>query len=237
MTLDSTYDVALDNIIFDPNIYTARKNDERYSVKIQINFKDEYGYLGEFSTIYYPTENVKVENTQQLIQYLNNDLMNFLKKNKMIMKTQKYIFRPILFSAFVQFQELILTAKYRKMKDLSVKWEVSEDFARVMGISELTFVKKPKISEPSRFPKKISCIHVYTDIIEPTYLGEQSVHLLDIIPMQHMMSKRGTLTLFKRVNKTVIDDISIRLTDQEGNAIPFADDVSVSLVLHFKRAL
>ena len=235
LNLDSSYEVALDNIIFDPNIYYIRKNDEKYSVKVEICYSDDRGLPKSFAATYYPSQNFKKEELYLVIEFLNRDLITFLKKWQMIRERQKYIFRYISTSSFVHFHALGVSEIFKKKKDLTVKWNVGEQFARIMGISKLSFVEKPIINEPAKFPKKISCIYVYTDIIEPSYLGEQSVNLLDIIPMQHMQSKKGALSLFKRINKTILDDISIRLTDQDGDGIPFANDVATSIVLHFKR--
>ena len=85
-------------------------------------------------------------------------------------------------------------------------------------------------------PDKVpSMIYVYTDIVEPSYLGGQSASLLDIIPRREIYSKNRTFTTFKHVSKCVIDSISATLMDQFGNPVPFADDVNVTMVLHFKK--
>ena len=80
-------------------------------------------------------------------------------------------------------------------------------------------------------------LHIYTDIIEPRYLGGQTIHLLDVIPMKNTFSKTGTLTMYKQVNTTLIDSISIKITDENGIAVSFTNYVHVTLVLHFKRVM
>ena len=80
-------------------------------------------------------------------------------------------------------------------------------------------------------------MNVYTDIIEPSYFGEQTVHLLDVIPLQNVFSKNGTLTMYKRVNRRILDSISIKITDENGVSIPFTDRVQVLIVLHFRRVM
>ena len=37
LTLNSSYDIALDNIILDANIYTVTKNDKRYTFRVNVN--------------------------------------------------------------------------------------------------------------------------------------------------------------------------------------------------------
>ena len=41
-------------------------------------------------------------------------------------------------------------------------------------------------------------LQVYTDIIELSYLGEQKVHLLDVIPIKYVFGRNDTLTTSKR---------------------------------------
>ena len=80
-------------------------------------------------------------------------------------------------------------------------------------------------------------MHVHCDIIEASYLGGQTVHLLDIIPTEHIYSKISTLTIYKRVTKTVLDNINIRETSEDGVNILFDSDVNVVIVLQFKRVM
>ena len=51
-------------------------------------------------------------------------------------------------------------------------------------------LQHPYSSFRPQLPRQIKCMHVYCDIIEALYLGGQTVHLLDIIPMEHMYSKK-----------------------------------------------
>ena len=234
ITLDSSYDVALENIIFEPSIYTIKKLDENFSLTIFFNYIKENGAKGGYSIRYIPEADIKTDNIYQLIEHLNNDLITFLVRQKVITRKQDYIFRLKQFSSFIEFKKLDLKEKYKK---IDVTWLMSKRFAKVLGIRDLSFDTKPKYLDPPEYPERLNCIHIYSDIIEPTYLGEQTVHLLDIIAMPHVYYKSGTLTMYKRVNKTVIDEISIRMTDGFGNLIPFTHDVSIVVVLHFKRVL
>ena len=232
ITLDGLYDVALENIIFEPDIYTIKKFDEDYSAYISIRYMKENGSLGGYSVRYIPMSNIKANNIFQLVQHLNNDIMTFLTRQEIINKNQEYIFRLRQFSNFIIFKELSLQKEY---KDLEVTWSLSKKLGDALGIDDLAFQTRPKLFSSPKLPKKLNCLHVYSDIIEATYLGEQTVHLLDIVAMPHMHYKQGTLTMYKRVNKKIIDEISIRITDEIGNPVAFTRDVSIVIVLHFKK--
>ena len=86
LTFDSSYDVVLDNIILDANIYTVTKNDKRYTFRFNVNMVFK-GYRSHSASTYTPTEIIKAENKFQLVEYLNNDLVSSLKMAKFIEKT------------------------------------------------------------------------------------------------------------------------------------------------------
>ena len=80
----------------------------------------------------------------------------------------------------------------------------------------------------------MECLYIYTHIITPTSFGGENVHLLDIIPIKQIYSKNGQFTTYKNVSVSSLENISILIRDEDGNAIPFISDVSVTAILHFK---
>ena len=194
LSLDSTHDVALKNILFQPKLNTITKFDEHYIIEIKVSFIHQNGGLSGGRVRYIPMIDIKADNILQLVQYLNNDLVHFLKRQKMISKHKKNVFRLRAFSTLVEFEELTFDEKYKKIE---VTWTLCEHYARAMGVHNCIFINKPIIVDPPKFPKQLNCMYVYSDIVEATYLGDQTVHILDIISMKHITSKRGTLTLFK----------------------------------------
>ena len=231
LALDSTYEVALENIIFEPDIYTIGEGDEKYMVDVRVTYNKEDGGSGFYLIRYLPTTNIKAENVYELIHFLDRDITKFLIKERFIKEDQGYIFRMITNDS-IDFKEFNLMQYHETYE---VKLSLGEGFAEVMGIVDRTFTGKPEWLVSPIYPRKISCIYVYCDIIELTFLGQQTVHFLDVIAMPHMHCKQGNLMIYKRVNKSVINNISIRLTDEKGEKIRFEDHVSVTGVLHFRR--
>ena len=43
--------------------------------------------------------------------------------------------------------------------------------------------------------------------------------------------------MYMRVTKTVLEDVSIRITNKDGVNIPFDRDVNLVIILHFKRVM
>ena len=72
-------------------------------------------------------------------------------------------------------------------------------------------------------------LQIYTDIIDSNYLGEQNVYLLDVIPIKHIFGKNDTLTTSKRINRRIVDSISIKITDEKGIAVSFTDRVLIGV--------
>ena len=232
--LSSTYDVALENIIFDPKIPLIKKNDENYSANIFIEFTKKNGSKGGYGVVYFPESHIKADNINNLIDHINNDLVQFLRRNGMISKDQTIIFKLKQFTSFIDFYGLIPESEY---KSFMITWRLSTKLAEVLGVQDLTFNTKPRLLTTPKLPKRLDCIHLYSDIIEASYFGNQTTHLLDIIPLPHMLCKTGTLTLFKRVNRNFLDSISIKMTDGKGLPITFTEEVPVMIVLHFRRSM
>ena len=234
ISLDSDYEVSIENLIFNPSLYMIPKHDRNYLIQIGISYEKEDGRRGGYTLNYTPENFINAENIYQLISHLNNDLVSFLVRNNVIRKDQPYIFKLKESSSFIDFHELKLKTLYNSTR---ITWNIAYKLSQILGIRENAFISKPNSLKPTCFPKKTNCFHIYSDLVEPSNVGSQSIHLMDIYPLPHMYTKQSTFSFSKRVNKRFIDQISIRITDEEGNNPPLVEDVSVLIVLHFKRTI
>jgi hypothetical protein len=80
-------------------------------------------------------------------------------------------------------------------------------------------------------------VYVYTDSIQPNYVGDSYVRLLTTL---HFPSSTGyhrfDYPLYKPLEKSYIESISIRIVTKSGGDVVFDDSVIPCLVvLHFKR--
>ena len=62
LALDSSYEVALENLIVEPDFYTIREGDENYMLHLTVSFTDADGSFRHYTTRYFPTKNIKAEN-------------------------------------------------------------------------------------------------------------------------------------------------------------------------------
>ena len=92
LKLDSSYEVALENFIFEPDIYTIREGDEKYMVHLTVSFTGADWVFGHYTTRYFLFKNFKSENIFQIVHILDNDITTFLIKNGLSRNTRDTVF-------------------------------------------------------------------------------------------------------------------------------------------------
>ena len=151
LKLDSSYEVALENFIFEPDFYTIKQGDKKYMVHVKVTHTDADGGFGHYMTRYFPSKNFKAKDVFQLVYILDNDIRQFLIKQGFIKKDQGYIFRMVSHDS-INFTELNLKLNH---KTSEVEWNLGEGIAKVMDIGETSFINRPKLDMIPMFPKKL----------------------------------------------------------------------------------
>ena len=90
---------------------------------------------------------------------------------------------------------------------------------------------------PPIFPNEDEIIHVYCDIVAPSLICKQSGHMLSIFTTRGVFTKTAIMKMYKQVSPRMIDSISIRLTNQNGEGIPYKHYVNIFAVLHFRQGI
>ena len=118
---------------------------------------------------------------------------------------------------------------------IELGWDFSPKFGELIGY--LAPGPSPLISHmgPPRLPNDNDIIHVYCDIVTPSMVGKQCVHMLDIIPSRGVYTKTSVMNMYKQVGPRRIESITIRMTNQKGDDIPFSPHVDVFAALHFRQ--
>ena len=131
------------------------------------------------------------------------------------------------------------TRRFVKNKHEGYKIEIAWTFSPKFGdlIGHLAPNPTPIISQvvPPTLPNENEVIHVYCDIVIPSMVGRQCVHMLDIIPSREVLIKLSIMNMYKQVAPRSIDSITIRMTNQLGEDVPFSPHVNVFAVLHFRQ--
>ena len=81
-------------------------------------------------------------------------------------------------------------------------------------------------------------LDVYTDIVEPHPVGDTQANLLRIVPVKdkegRIVSEEFAIPLYFRLSRTNFNTVTILITDDNGNEVPF-EDATVQVTLHFDR--
>ena len=80
----------------------------------------------------------------------------------------------------------------------------------------------------------VEYIYLYTDIIQPTNFGGQLVNILDCFSLENGGNKGIHNSVYKPLNTSILDQISIIVTDQHGRAIHFREGSTLTCVLHIR---
>jgi len=237
LNLDDSYEVGLANISFNNRLALIKKYDNDYRIIINIKDKKKSDIQPKV-VVYIPQKNLEGETIHELIQNFNTDLVNYLISQDVIV-IEDNMNHPIIFSykentPYVKFNNLKLKNQ-EKYKQISILWRFTQEMKHILGLQLNWFHNTPVFVKPPSFPDRSNLLLVSTDIVTPSYFAGQLVHFLDVIPLNHMFTKTLKSTLYKRVSKTQIQDISIKITDEKGVAVKFNEDEEIFVVLHFRR--
>ena len=242
LKLSDVYNVAVENVIFKPRIICIPKNDEKY--KIELFFRLHEADDVHLKIEYVPSIDMIGKDIQNIITLLAIDFKECLRSKYNILTRNKVIFAYDRVQKRARFSQLRLVSSANaagapalKDKFFEITWKFSPKMCDLLGIIlpvQKTFL--PMCDVTPKLPDPLECIYIYSDIVITSNYAGQSVHLLDIIPMEGTYSKSGTQTLYKTVSKNFLDTISVKMVDKYGEFIKFEEGTDVVIVLHFKKS-
>ena len=235
LNLIEQYEASLVNILLPHSFIAIKGGDPKFYIRFRIRFYDPtakkgdeaYKIIQAYTVKYIPTHDLISNNIHDLVDKLNADLLHFLISSRVVGSNHGFILRYGEHDAYTRMPKLEVLNSVGG--DVHQGVQFSDAFQQLLGVTENAFLEKPKM------PRAVEYIMVYADIINPSYIGSQSVHLLDIIPTSALYSKTGILSTYKTVSTQCIGSISLRLTDQDGQSIPFPEQASVLAIIHFRR--
>ena len=89
-------------------------------------------------------------------------------------------------------------------------------------------------STPINEKLSVDYMYLYTDVIQPSNIGDQLVNILDCFTLDNGGNKGIHDTLYKPLKNSYIDQISIMISDQNGRKISFKEDSTLTCVLHIR---
>ena len=89
-------------------------------------------------------------------------------------------------------------------------------------------------SSPINEKLGVDYMYLYMDVIQPSNFGSQLVNILDCFTLDNGSNKGIHNTLYKRLKKSYIDQISIMISDRNGRKINCKEDSTLTCVLHIR---
>ena len=239
------YEIGLVSILYPTEYYGLLADNSLYSISIFTDIKINSSKFITKKYTFIPNKNILAGDIGKLVQSLNKDLNRELKiyfnndLNKYIHTKNLLIWRKD-----DQHAELVYSqANPDDKTDVERIYIVfNTEIAHILGFRSDTQYKIYGLEESpnilSLYPSSSNCevdfVHVYTDIMRPSPFGGQMVNILDCFAIQNNTSKGIHNTIYKSLNTTLIEQISILITDQKGREIQFRDFSSVTCILNIR---
>ena len=243
------YEVGLLNCLYPKHYYGIPKNDytSRIEVWAKAHADPNRSYL---LYTYVPQSNIEAGDTRYMVDVLNLELAVNLQSS---LKGQyaRYFKTDEFFSYDEKLRRVnLIVRKGGCTSDdhiCSLGLRFGSRTAQVLGfeyppkyviygstvkfVDEATHVPAPY---PPRTDGGVDFALIYADCVTPTRYGGQSVNLLEVIAMEAAGGKDFHQIAYKPLNKTLVDAISIKVTDQNGRLIHFGRGTTMTVLLHIR---
>jgi hypothetical protein len=224
--------VGVKNLFIPTEVYSIPLGDDEFSIEIK---KKSDQFKTEESIIFKPQVNVKSILIHQIIRNLDEELVSFLRKNKIIVDNDTSI-RVIDYSPMirkVKIQGIGVVSRSNPIPRISYTFNTG--IAKLLGFTPHIPIDEGSVG--SVFPEYtsgITAIYVYTNIVQHSQTGDTYTNIVDIVPYGSTYSKNSDI-IYKKLKSNSIQSIKIEMRDQNGRVIPFVDGGSATIILHFKK--
>ena len=259
LDLNTEYEVGLVSILCPDKYYAITANDDKYNITVKVTPKDPSQPSRTFSIPI--KENVLVGDMKKIIHIVNRNIVLYLKaalhgffskvfpKETILSwdddedKSQLRFYVPDTDNNITTFYVPDSDNTIGNIKEISL--QINSGLADLLGFRSDTEYSIFNITETkssqhvsSRLPS-VDCgvehMYIYTDIVHPTNFAGQLTNILDCFTLKNKGSKGFHNTVYKQLNTHLLNQISIRITDQRGKNIPFPEESTLVLLLHIRE--
>ena len=252
------YEVGMLNCLYPKVFYALPKHDfaSRIEMWVKIHSNPSQPYL---LYTYVPRSNIQVGDTKYMLNILNKEmsiaLRNAMRKesvrNAMKMEFSHYFKSNEFFTYDDALQRTNLVVRKGLCNTNNHFCKVSLRFgSRIASVLGFAYPAEYVIYAPTvPFPDNITNVPApfpprvdgdidfalfFADCVSPTRYGGQSVNLLEAITMERAGGGDFHQIAYKTLSKTLLDSISIKVTDQSGRPIRFGEGKSMTVLLHVR---
>ena len=243
---NTEYEVGLVSILYPDQYYGILNNNDYYDITV-------YTYQGSTSISSLPIslhQNVLAGNLEKMVKIVNNNLISYLKPyygDKF-----KHLFSRIKFLHWNgdESKTEITCVNRDHSKDIvkdieKITIKINRGLAQILGFKsnvEYTIFSNNKKGGNTRHKSSINpssrCgvdyIYLYTDIIQPCNFGGQLVNILDCFSLQNGGNRGIHNSIYKPLNTHFLDQISIKVRDQNARPIYFVEESTLTCVIHIR---
>ena len=244
---NTEYEVGLISILYPDQYYAILANDSNFNIIITTYQKTIPKTIYEIEI----KNNILAGDMDKLVSFINDQLFQYLEPYfsreifPHIIPESKKIFVWNNIENRVEIHTKIGDPSLNITKDiitisLTMKQGLSQIFGFYSNVGYTIYSNKDAVLNihKSSIPPSPRCgvdyIYLYTDIIQPSYFGGQLVNILDCFTLQNGGNKSINNSIYKPLNTTFIDQISIIIKDQKGRSIHFIEDSTLMCVIHIR---
>jgi len=247
------YEIGLANILYPRNIYAITPDDPTSQAVItarviRSEFNEDYTY--DFYR-YKPSKKILNGDINYVIETINNHIIGDIRTElKDSIRTYFPRERIITWDKTLSRVALLYNEGECPPDQLFCRFTIKfgTKLAEILGFlpdTEYILFSSPQIRQPSTGksvylapypPKKdsgIDYVIVYCDQVAPTRFGSQMVNVLDAFTLDEYRGGKHRI-IYKPLLSTSIDEIAVKMLDQNGRKIYFEDNHSVTMVVHIR---
>ena len=244
------YEVSLHSLLYPKEHYLFQKNNSPvYNIEIKTYLEGKKDESLQNGRILYKFNHDITTNTtvEHIIRIINEEVIERLSAAIKYRAKKVLPEDGILLKWNNEYKKLMICYKKESSKIPrgeynSLTLRFSPEFSELLGfrnnIAYEIYGKDKTQFHLAPFPVNISrniqYFYVYTDIVQRSYFGDQMTNILDCISVSKEHNNGLHNLTYKKVANNFFQDISIRITDQFGRAIPFGKTATVTCVLHIR---
>lgn len=247
---NTDYEVGLVNCLYPRKYYGISKLD--HECRIEVWVKPHHGEQSPYMLLtFLPMTNIKKGDTKFIVDNINAELGMQLKQT---LETEyEGYFKDggefLVYDKQLRRVELVIRKGTCGSNGhfCAVSFTFGSRIAQCLGFDEnkryVVYTSSDKLTEaysryrapfPPRPDAGVDFAIVYTDCVTPTHYAGQLVNILEMITLEGAGDKDFHKVVYKPLNKTLIDTISIKVVDQRGRRIYFGEEQTMTALIHIR---
>ena len=231
--------------LYPDQYYAIQEKDENFNIQLYTHQKK----IGRTTLTVKMHKDILAGNMKKIVKLVNENILEYMKIHFFdifphLFEKEHKIFRWNEDERRVEIRSKKSSSNLNVTKDIiNITIQLNPGLADLFGFSthsHYNIYSQRRLSTiiKSSMPPSPRCgvdyIYLYTDIIQPSNFGGQLVNILDCFSLQNGGNKGIHNSIYKPLNTTFIDQISIVVRDQKARPINFIEGSTILCVIHVR---